>query len=49
MKQKTSFRVERMKAAEKDKKGNPTRIRPLAEQAGNFVQRDQPSTEKDLL
>src|SRR6266567_6173877 len=23
-----------MKAAEKDKKGNPTRIRPLAEQAG---------------
>ena len=34
MKQMTIFRLERVKAAEKGKKGNRTRIRPLAEQAG---------------
>jgi len=33
VKHKTVFRVERMKTAEKGRKGNPPRIRPLAEQA----------------
>jgi hypothetical protein len=43
LKQKTIFSVERMKAAEKDKKGNRKRIRPLAEQAGTAPHSVAPS------